>query len=178
MEEKNIVATIFIKDGKAVNGPNDLTERMDLMDLASLYNDSGIDKILCIDLSDEDEEHEKNLLAIRQIYRTFAIKICGAGNIKRLEDVKKLLYAGCIEVMLNGSKPSTIDLVRQASERFGKKKILVSVHNLDFVFKTKDFLADTIHELVVYNEDVLLSLEQIVNIPYILWQGEYNFEKL
>ncbi|MBQ9633383.1 MAG: bifunctional phosphoribosyl-AMP cyclohydrolase/phosphoribosyl-ATP diphosphatase HisIE [Lachnospiraceae bacterium] len=178
MEQKNIVATIYIKDGKAVNSPRDLTERMDLMDLAGFYNDSGIDKILCVDLSDQDEEHEKNLLAIRQIHRTFAIKICGAGNIKRLEDVKKLLYAGCIEVVLNGSKSSTAELVKQASERFGKEKILVSVKNLDFVFKTKDFLADTIHELIVYNEEMLHSLEQIVNIPYILRQDEMDFEKM
>ena len=46
MVQKNIMATIYIKDGKAVKSPNDFSERMDLMDLAGLYNDSGIDKIL------------------------------------------------------------------------------------------------------------------------------------
>ena len=178
MEQKNIVATIYIKDGKAVNSPSDLSERMDLLDLAGLYNDSGIDKIMCIDLSENDEEHEKNLLAIRQIHRTFAIKICGAGNIKRLEDVKKLLYAGCIEVILNGSKASTIRLVQEAKERFGQEKILVSIENMDFVFKTKDFLPDTIHELIVLNQDILTSLEQIVDIPYILKQDEDDFDKV
>ena len=162
MEQKNIVATIYIKDGKAVNSPTDLTERMKLMDLARLYNDSGIDKILCVDLSDDDEEHETNLLAIRQIHRTFGIKICGAGNIKRLEDVKKLLYAGCIEVVLNGSKAYTQSLVREAAARFGQDKILVSIENLDFVFKTREFLPQSIHELIVLNPAILPSLEQIV----------------
>lgn len=178
MEQKNIVATIYIKDGKAVNSPSDLTERMDLLDLARLYNDSGIDKIMCVDLSDDDDEHEKNLLAIRQIHRTFGIKICGAGNIKRLEDVKKLLYAGCIEVILNGSKAATLELVKEAKERFGQEKILVSIENMDFVFKTKDFLPETIHELIVLNQDILTSLEQIVDIPYILKQDEDDFEKV
>ena len=178
MEQKNIVATIYIKDGKAVNSPSDLTERMDLLDLARLYNDSGIDKIMCIDLSTDDDEHERNLLAIREIHRTFAIKICGAGNIKRLEDVKKLLYAGCIEVILNGSKASTLRLVREAKERFGQEKILVSIENMDFVFKTKDFLPETIHELIVLNQEILTSLEQMVDIPYILKQDEYDFEKV
>lgn len=178
MEQKNIVATIYIKDGKAVNSPSDLTERMNLLDLARLYNDSGIDKIMCVDLSDDDEEHEKNLLAIRQIHRTFGIKICGAGNIKRLEDVKKLLYAGCIEVILNGSKASTIRLVKEAKERFGQEKILVSIENMDFVFKTKDFLKETIHELIVLKQDILTSLEQFVDIPYILKQDEDDFEKI
>ena len=178
MEEKNIVATIYIKDGMAVKSPSDLSERMDIMDLAGLYNDSGVDKILCIDLSNSDEEHETNLLAIRQIHRTFSIKICGAGNIKRLEDVKKLLYAGCIEVVLNGSKTSTLNLVKEAGDRFGQNKILVSIKNLDFVFKTKDFLADTIHELIVLDQSCLTSLEEIVDIPYIVKQDEEDFEKL
>ena len=177
MEQKNIVATIYIKDGKAVNSPTDLTERMKLMDLARLYNDSGIDKILCVDLSDDDEEHETNLLAIRQIHRTFGIKICGAGNIKRLEDVKKLLYAGCIEVVLNGSKAYTQSLVREAAARFGQDKILVSIENLDFVFKTREFLPQSIHELIVLNPAILPSLEQIVDIPYICKQDEADFEK-
>lgn len=178
MERKNIVATIFIKDGKAVKSENDLTERMDIMDLAALYNDSGIDKVVCVDLSDDDEEHEKNLYAIRQIHRSFAIKICGAGNIKRLEDVKKLLYAGCIEVILNGAKPETIELVKEASARFGKERILVSIKNLDFVFKTREFLSDTIHELIVMQKEPLASLEQIVDIPYIVQQNEYDLEEL
>ena len=42
------------------------------------------------------------------------IPIYGCGNIRRMEDVKKLLYAGCIEVILNGSKPETIDLLKEA----------------------------------------------------------------
>ena len=178
MEHKNIVATIYIKDGKAVNSPEDLSERMNLMELARLYNDSGVDKIICVDLSKDDEEHEVNLLAIRQIYRTFSIKICGAGNVNRLEDVKKLLYAGCVEVILNGSKPSTIQLVKEASERFGAHKILVSIDNMDFVFKTKDFSEDCIHEFIVMNQETLTSIEQIVDIPYILRQDEMDFEKL
>ena len=178
MEQKNIVATIFIKDGKAVKSEHDLTERMDIMDLAALYNDSGIDKVVCVDLSDDDEEHEKNLYAIRQIHRSFAIKICGAGNIKRLEDVKKLLYAGCIEVILNGAKPETIELVKEASARFGKERILISIKNLDFVFKTREFLADSIHELIVMQKEPLASLEQIVDIPYIVKQDEYDLEEL
>lgn len=178
MEEKNIVATIFIKDGKAVKNLDDHTELMDVIDLAKFYNDSGIDKILLLDLSDDDEEHEKNLLVMRQINRTIEIKTCGGGNIRRLEDVKKLLYAGCVEVMLNGARPEVVDLSVEASKRFGQDKILVSIHNLDFVFKTKDFIAETIHELIVKDPALIPSLEQITDVPYIIKQNEYNIENL
>ena len=59
MEHKNIVATIYLKDQKAVKGLSDLSVlHEDVIELARFYNDSGIDKIMILDLSDTDEEHE------------------------------------------------------------------------------------------------------------------------
>ena len=86
MEHKNIVATIYIKDGMAVKSPTELDDKSDVLELASVYDDSGIDKIICYDLSTDDEEHEKNILAIREINRNIQVKTAGGGNIKRLED--------------------------------------------------------------------------------------------
>ena len=175
MEHKIIVATIYIKDGMAVKSPTELEEKKDVLELASVYDDSGIDKIICYDLSSTDEEHEKNILAIREINRNIQVKTAGGGNIKRLEDVKKLLYAGCIEVILNGSKPETIDLLKEASARFGAKKMLVSLSTVDFLFKTKDFLQDNVHELLIMNTTLLEGLENITSIPYIVQVDEYDF---
>lgn len=168
MEQKNIVATIYIKDGMAVKSPTQLEKKRDVLELARLYNDSGVDKIICYDLSNDDDEHEKNILAIREINRNIEIKTCGGGNIERLEDVKKLLYAGCIEVILNGSKADTPQILKEASSRFGAEKMLVSLHTIDFIFKTRDFLEQSVHELLIYNPAILDSLESVTNIPYIV----------
>ena len=176
MEHKNIVATIYLKDGMAVKSPTELEDKKDVLELASVYDDSGIDKIICYDLSTDDEEHEKNILAIREINRNIQVKTAGGGNIKRLEDVKKFLYAGCIEVILNGSKPETIDLIKEASARFGANKMLVSLSTVDFLFKTKDFLQDNIHELLIMNTNLLEGLENITNIPYIVQVDDFDFD--
>lgn len=178
MEHKNIVATIYIKDGMAVPSAKELDKKQDVLELAKLYNDSGIDKIICYDLSTDDDEHEKNILAIREINRNIEIKTCGGGNIKRLEDVKKLLYAGCIEVILNGSKPETMELLKEASSRFGPEKILVSLTTVDFIFKTKDFLEENVHELVIYNQSLFSSLDGITNVPYIVDVPEYDYDAI
>ena len=45
VEDKNLVASIFMKAGKAVKSRTDMTSAGDLLELATLYNDSGIDKI-------------------------------------------------------------------------------------------------------------------------------------
>ncbi|MBR5637531.1 MAG: bifunctional phosphoribosyl-AMP cyclohydrolase/phosphoribosyl-ATP diphosphatase HisIE [Pseudobutyrivibrio sp.] len=178
MEHKNIVATIYIKDGMAVKSPTELDVKKDVLELASVYDDSGIDKIICYDLSTDDEEHDKNILAIREINRNVQVKTAGGGNIKRLEDVKKLLYAGCVEVILNGSKPETIDLIKEASARFGAQKMLVSLCTVDFLFKTKDFLPENIHELLIMNSSLLEGLENITNIPYIAQVDNYNLDEV
>lgn len=104
MEQKNIVATIYLKNGKAVKSMTDHTEIENVYELCQRYNDSGIDKIIIFDLSQEEEEHEKNIRTIKIINRNIDIKVCAGGNINRIEDIKKLLYAGCMQVILNGCK--------------------------------------------------------------------------
>ena len=90
MEHKNIVATIYLKDGKAIKARDNYEEYPDVIELAKLYNDSGIDKIMIFDLSTTDEEHERNIQVIRNINRNIEIKVCAGGNINRMEDIKKV----------------------------------------------------------------------------------------
>ena len=54
--------------------------------------------------------------------------------------------------------------------------MLVSLATVDFLFKTKDFLKDNIHELLIMNTTLLEGLENITDIPYIVQVDEYNFD--
>ena len=178
METKNIVASIYLKDGKAVKSLNDFTEIENVYDLCQMYNDSGIDKILIFDLSTSDEEHEKNINTIKNINRNLEIKVCAGGNINRLEDIKKLLYAGCMQVMLNAAKPSSLDLANEASSRFGKDRILVSVHNVDFIYKHKTAIEDTFHELYILDPAIIDSIEHLTTVPYVVKMDEYDYNQM
>ena len=100
MSKKNLIATIYLKNGKLVNGFKDYTEQDDLMEQIRLYNDNGIDKIYLFDLSDNDAEHELNLHTMKEINRVSEIPVYAGGNINRLEDIKKILYAGCKKAIL------------------------------------------------------------------------------
>ncbi len=178
MEQKNIVAVIYLKNGKAVRSLTDFTPVDDIYERCQLYNDSGIDKLMIFDLSTDDEEHEKNINTINNINRNIDIKVCAGGNIDRLEDIKKLLYAGCLQVILNASKPSSIDLAVEASSRFGKDRILASINNVDFIFKNQNILEDTFHEVFVLNISILDALENLTNVPYIVQLPEYDYDQI
>lgn len=178
MEHKNIVATIYLKDGVAVKDRNNFEPYDNVIELAKLYNDSGVDKIIIFDLSTTDEEHEKNIHTIKNINRNVEIKVCAGGNINRMEDIKKLIYAGCLQVILNGSKAESMELAAEASGRFGKDRILVSVENVNFIFKHKDQMMDTFHELLVLNKDVLDAIEGMTDVPYVVHLKEAKQEEL
>lgn len=178
MEHKNIVATIYLKNGQAVKGMDDFTPVQDVYQLARFYNDSGIDKIAIFDLSDDDEEHEKNIHTIKNIFRNVEIKICAGGNINRLEDVKKFIYAGCMQVIINGSKPGSMEIAEEACKRFGKDRLLVSLENVDFIFKHQNEMRESFHELLVLNTKVLDAIENITDIPYVVNFDNCDYEKI
>ncbi len=177
-EQKNIVAMIYLKDGKAVQGFYDDTPLDDVFHLAELYNDNGIDKLIVFDLSDEYEEHEKNVQIIKNINRSLEIKVCAGGNINRMEDIKDFLFAGCLQVILNGSKPNSMELANEASSRFGKDRILVSVENVDFIFKHQENMNDNFHELLVLNTGILDAIDNMTDVPYVVYFEEYDYKAI
>lgn len=177
-EQKNIVATIYLKNGTAVRGFQDDTPLDDVYHLAELYNDNGIDKLIIFDLSEDDEEKEKNIQIIQDINRSVEIKVCAGGNINRIEDIKKLLYAGCLQVILNGSKADSMELAMEASSRFGKDRILVSVEDVDFIFKHQENMSENFHELLVLNTEILDAIDNMTEVPYVVYFDECDYKEI
>ena len=127
--EKMIASAIFLNGGKAVSSLSDSSVFADCDpdQLAQLYSDHGADVLLVFDQSDGDEEHDRSLTLMRRMARITDIPMWGAGNIRRVEDVKKILYAGCRKAVLNASKESNLAMLEEVSMRFGKEKIAVCI---------------------------------------------------
>ena len=178
MEKKTIVSTLYLKDGAAVNGFRDFTSAGNLYSKVRLYNDSGIDKIIIYDLSEDDKEHEKNIQTIKKLAQNIEIPICAGGNINRLEDIKKILYAGCKQVVLNASKPETAQLADEGSKRFGKEKMLLSIENVDYIFKHSAEMTEMFHELVVVDPAIVEAVESMTPIPYIVQTDSYEADEI
>ena len=178
MEKKTIVSTLYLKDGAAVNGFRDFTSAGNLYSKVRLYNDSGIDKIIIYDLSEDDKEHEKNIQTIKKLAQNIEIPICAGGNINRLEDIKKILYAGCKQVVLNAAKPETAQLADEGSKRFGKEKMLLSIENVDYIFKHSAEMTEMFHELVVVDPAIVEAVESMTPIPYIVQTDSYEADEI
>lgn len=177
MEHKNLIATMYLKNGMAVKSPLELESVGDFKTLAKLYNDSGVDKLYIFDLSDNDNEHDLNLHTIKELCRIVEIPVYGGGNINRLEDIKKILYAGCKGAILNSAKHEALQLAEEGGQRFGREKMLLSIENVDILFKHKEEVTKYIHKLVVMNENIVDTMGNVTSLPYSVIINDFNLER-
>ncbi len=177
MEHKNLIATIYLKNGVAVSGFGGEACIWNVEQMVRHYNDSGIDKLLIFDLSEGDEEHERNIHTIKDLSRSIEIPICAGGNINRLEDIKKLLYAGCKRVMLNGSKPVAASLAEEGCQRFGREKMALTLENVDILFKHREVIEKNISEIIVINEEIADTIGNVTDLPCVVMQNQWDPER-
>lgn len=142
MDNKQMIPCLYLESGRAVTGfgQRNLFGDGDVERLAGMYSDNGADQILIFDFSSDDMEHEKAIARIKAICEASEIPVMAAGNINRMEDVKKLIYAGCAKVALNFSKQSNIDLLEEMSKRFGREKMYVCVSSQEEFTDNKELI--------------------------------------
>ena len=130
MYARKFLPCIYLKNGNAITSEDDDTIiEADAYSLAMKFCKNGADGIIINDLSagQGDDAHEEALKIIRAICGDSEVSVMAMGNISRLEDVKKLIYAGCSKVILDYDEEVNIILTSAASGRFGRDKILCAV---------------------------------------------------
>ncbi|MFV0528945.1 MAG: bifunctional phosphoribosyl-AMP cyclohydrolase/phosphoribosyl-ATP diphosphatase HisIE [Lachnospiraceae bacterium] len=166
---KQIVPCIYLYNGHTVTGwgQNTIFFEGTLEELGRTYRDKGADSLLIFDFSGSEAEHENAIENIKNICSVCEMPVTVAGNINRVEDVKKLLYAGASAVALNFSKESNRKMLEEVSKRFGQQKIAVCISN------EKEYLEEK--ELIDTYAGCLLSLDEIsdefleaVRLPILL----------
>lgn len=179
MSYKRLIPCIFIYNGKAVKWFHDKEiVAENVVELAQYYSNQGADELLVFDLSDSDEEHTESIELIQKINRIIPIPMIAGGNIKRLEDVKRILYTGVKRVMLNFSKPDMFALAQEAANRFGKEKIAVSLNDFDALFKQQQLIEQYSSELIFMHRLDLNSVMNLTNIPCIIVTDTVREEEL
>lgn len=145
---KRLTPCIFIHDGKAVKWfDNSEVLSDDVVGLAKQYCESDAKELVVFDLSETDEQHDVAINLMKQINREIHIPMLAGGNIKRLEDAKKIIYAGAKYVILNPAKDNFVDMLNEVGMRFGKDKIAISVDKID---------SSVVEE---YNESTIVLIE-------------------
>ena len=169
MSYKRLIPCIFLAGGKAVNWFDDDTVMSDdVIGLAKYYSDHGADELLVFDLSDSDEEHDEAIDLMKRMNRMIRIPMVAGGNIRRQEDIKKILYAGAKRAMLNFSKSDSVKLIEDAAKRFGKEKVAVSLNDFDALFKHQHLINDYSSEIIFMHRLDLNSVMNVTEVPCVI----------
>ncbi len=91
------------------------------------YSNDGADEIAYMDISAIEEHREIDIEHLKAIAKVSEVPVIVGGGVKRLEDVKKMLYAGASMVYMKHAARLDIHFVKEMSERFGKEKIGVAI---------------------------------------------------
>lgn len=169
MKNKLIIPCIYLYQQKAVTGwgQKNLFGTGDVTELAGIYSEKGADELLVFDFSSGDGEHDAAIGKIKELCAASRVPVAAAGNISRMEDVKKLLYAGCARAVLNFSKQSNIDILEEVSKKFGKEKIVVCISSLAEFTKNQQAI-ETYAGAVLALDSVEEEIGRLSSIPVIV----------
>ena len=176
---KKFIPCIYLYKGNAVKGFDDNT----IIDtnpkaLAKFYSDNNADELIIYDLSDGDTEHEEALDMIKSICTETEISIIGAGNVHRMEDIKKLLYAGCKKAVLNYSKPENIEITEEVSKKFGKDKIVACIFDVKEITENEALIEEYVEELILVKERFIKEAVAVSKFPMIVSVPEVSLDKI
>ena len=179
--KKKIISNIYLKDGKAVSDAMaEIVFEIAPAELALKYANNHVDALFVTDLSDCDEEHEQNLDVLKDICIKAEIPVIGAGNVKRMEDIKKLLYAGCKQAVLDYDTAEGIAITEEVSLKFGKEKILAKASDMlnltSYMEQIEEYTSGVILDKV--DELQVISFKECTNVPFYVNVSEMKANSL
>ncbi|MBR1599128.1 MAG: bifunctional phosphoribosyl-AMP cyclohydrolase/phosphoribosyl-ATP diphosphatase HisIE [Lachnospiraceae bacterium] len=163
-----------VNAGKGLDLSKD-TERADVISRAFSYSNEGADEIAFMDMTARKEDREPNVDFMKAIAKKAEVSLIAYGGVKRLEDVKKMLYAGAELVYMGRAAKDDINFVKEMSDRFGSDKIGVVIDLNDsnikeFAISCKQMGAGHLWIMgnPVGNERIIKDIRQTVGIPVMI----------
>lgn len=179
MITKKFVPCIYLYHEHAVRSLNDTSiVETEPLRLVHLYNENNADELIVFDMSESDGEHEAALDILKEICEAAEVDVIGAGNVKRMEDVKKILYAGCKKAVLDYEKESNIGITEEVSLKFGRDKILVSYDDPQVIAANKDLVEKYVSSMVLMNPHQIRETQEITELPFYVQINQIALNKL
>lgn len=129
MKTVKIMPCLDMKNGRVVKGIHfvDLKDAGNPVENASYYQKEGADELAMLDIAATVENRKTRLEWVSEVSSVIAIPLTVGGGINSAEDIELVLKAGADKVSMNSAAVKNPALVREASDRFGKDRIVIAV---------------------------------------------------
>jgi cyclase len=104
-----------------------LQDAGDPVEIARRYEEQGADELVFLDITASHEQREIILDVVARTSEVVFMPLTVGGGIRSVDDIRRLLQAGCDKVSINSAAVKTPQLVREAALRFGSQCIVVNI---------------------------------------------------
>ena len=124
-----IIPCLDMKDGRVVKGVHfvNLRDAGDPVENASFYQKEGADELAMLDIAATLEGRKTRLEWVKQVAAVIDIPLTVGGGISTLEDMEALYEVGADKVSVNTAAVYNPGILKEASEHFGKEKVIVAI---------------------------------------------------
>jgi cyclase len=124
-----IMPCLDMKEGRIVKGVHfvDLKDAGDPAENALFYQKEGADELAMLDIAATVENRKTRLEWVKRVSSVIDIPLTVGGGISTIEDIQTVLEAGASKVSINTAAIYHPDLIKQASDEFGREEIIVAI---------------------------------------------------
>lgn len=124
-----IMPCLDMKNGRVVKGVQfgDLRDAGDPVVNAKFYEAEGADELAILDISATIEDRKTRLKWVKDIVAVTNIPITVGGGISAIDDMVPLFDIGVSKISINTAAVKNPELIKKASELFGREKIVVAI---------------------------------------------------
>jgi cyclase len=124
-----IIPCLDVKDGRVVKGIRfvNLRDARDPVEAAEAYCREGADELVFLDIAATVENRGTRLEWVKKVAKKVTIPFAVGGGIRNTEDMKALFDLGVNKVSVNTAAVKNPELIREASRRFGRDRLVVAI---------------------------------------------------
>ncbi len=129
MKTVKIIPCLDVKNGRVVKGINfvNLRDARDPVEAAEAYCREGADELVFLDIAATVENRGTRLEWVKKVAEKVTIPFAVGGGIRSVEDMKVLFELGVDKVSINTAAVKNPELIKEASGKFGKEKLVVAI---------------------------------------------------
>ena len=126
---KRIIPCLDVKDGRVVKGVNfvGLVDAGDPVEIAKRYNEEGADELCFLDITASHLGRDTIVDVVERVARELFIPLTVGGGIRTIDDISRLLNAGCDKISLNSAAIKNPNLIDEAANKFGSQCVVVAI---------------------------------------------------
>ena len=129
MLAKRIIPCLDVHAGRVVKGVNfvNLQDAGDPVEIAQRYEQQGADELVFLDITASHEQRDIILDIVARTSEVVFMPLTVGGGIRTVDDIRRLLSAGCYKVSINSTAVTKPGFVREAALKFGSQCIVVNI---------------------------------------------------